>query len=130
MQIVISILVILFVLLVLYIMWVYNGLIRLQINRDNALADIAHDLDKLFIALDEEQHRKKKSKKAINARADAEDMLHKIEAFNLLQEHVEELAKDKKTQIYITQTLAGRRYYNHATKLVNAKLNIFPSNII
>lgn len=130
MEILISVLVILLVFFVLYVMWLYNQLIHVQVNRDNALHDIAHDLDKLFIELTTHTSFKKTTKKAGDARVNATTSDEKVAAFNLLVDHIDTIATDTTTQTYIDNTTLGRRYYNHATKRFNANISTFPTKAL
>ncbi len=51
MHILISVFVILLVLCFVAMLWVYNRLVLVQVNKDNALADMADDLDAAIAAL-------------------------------------------------------------------------------
>ena len=87
MKIIISVLVIILVSLFLLLMRMYNRLIFLQVNKENALNDMARDLDKLFDKLHNQS--KKEYKKAVDSWTKASTIPEKIEAFNLLSDDID-----------------------------------------
>ena len=124
MHLIVSILVIIFVFACIAVLWVYNQLILLQVNKDNTLNDIAQDLDALIWMCSWPTY-----KKAISHRDKATTPVEKIHAFNCLWPAIEDLARTD-ANVYLEKTCKQRRYYNHTTKKLNALLDVFPSNMV
>ena len=146
------------VILALYVVSLYNGLVKLRNNRENAFADIdvqlkqRHDLipqliDSVKGYMDHESGVLKAVTAARTAAMGAGSINDKISAENMLTQALGGLkiaveaypdlkasANFKQLQDEISDVenklAAVRRYFNSATKELNNSVETFPSNII
>lgn len=146
------------VLLVIYFISIYNGLIKLRNNRENAFADIdvqlkqRHDLIPQLVETVKgyATHEKETLQNVVNARnqaINATTIDDKIDAENKLSGALNGLRltfeaypelKANQNFLHLQEEIADienklsavRRYFNSATKEYNNAVQIFPSNII
>ena len=121
------------VILAIWIVSLYNSLVKLRNNRENAFADIdvqlkqRHDLIPQLVETVKgyASHEKETLERVINARngaISAKTIDDKIMAENALTSALAGLK--------ITLEAAVRRYFNSATKELNNAVETFPSNLI
>jgi Uncharacterized conserved protein len=146
------------VIIVLFLISAYNGLVRLRFNRENAFADIdvqlkqRHDLIPQLVesvkgymkhestVLTEITNARSNAIKAtnLNERIDAENQLSSaLRGLNVAVEAYPDLKANQNfmnLQMEIAdienKLAASRRFFNSATKEYNAATAVFPSNII
>lgn len=153
-----TIVLILAVLAVLYIVGLYNTLVRLKVNRENAFADIDVQLKQRFDLIPNlvetvkwyAGHEKETLEQLTAARTawtQATTTDDKLGASNMLTWALKSLFAvsenypDLKANTNFLQlqnelsdienkVAAARRYFNNSTKELNARIQMFPSNII
>ena len=146
------------VLLVFFVIGIYNSLVRLRNNRENAFANIdvqlkqRHDLIPQLVATVKgyAQHEKELLTRVTEARAaamSATGINNKIQAENQLSSALAGLKVSleaypdlKANQNFLqlqgeisdieSKRAATRRYFNTATRELNNKVQTFPSNIL
>jgi LemA protein len=145
-------------LVVLFIIGMYNGLIRLRVQCDNAWSDIDVQLKRRYDLVPNlvetvkgyAGHEKGTLEAVVQARnsamsaqgpaakADAENMLTGAlrQVFALAEAYPQLRAVESFTQLQNTLTSLedtiqnARRYYNAVVRDLNTKIQVFPSNII
>ncbi len=146
------------ILLIIYVISVYNGLITLRNNRENAFADIDVQLKQRFDLIPQlvdtvkwymkhEQQTLENVTKARTEFMNSSSTDSKVQSNNMLSDALKSLFAvsenypDLKasTNFQELQTemsdienklAAARRFFNSATKEFNTKLQLFPANII
>ena len=146
------------VILVIMFISMYNGLVKLRNNRENAFADIDVQLKQRYDLIPQlvatvkgyAAHEKETLDRVINARngaVNAKTINEKIQAENQLTSALagmkitlEAYPDLKANQNFLqlqeemsdieNKLAAVRRFFNSATKELNNKIQIFPSNII
>jgi LemA protein len=156
-----SVLIIILVVIVLLVVWgisIYNNLVKLRNNRENAFANIdvqlkqRHDLIPQLVATVKgyAQHEKELLERVTQARAaamNATGINDKIQAENALSSALAGLKvsveaypelKANANFVKLQEQLhdvedkiqAARRFYNAGAKELNTKIKTFPSNIV
>jgi LemA protein len=116
---------------VLYLMFAYNGLVRLKVQCDNAWSDIDVQLKRRYDLIPNivetvkgyAAHEKDTLEAVVAARnsAEAYPQLRAVESFTQLQQTLNQ----------IEDTLQNaRRYYNAVVRDFNTMIEQFPSNIV
>ena len=131
------------VILAIWIVSLYNSLVKLRNNRENAFADIdvqlkqRHDLIPQLVETVKgyASHEKETLERVINARngaisAKTIDDKIMVEAYPDLKANQNFLQLQEEISDLENKLAAVRRYFNSATKELNNAVETFPSNLI
>lgn len=135
MYIFISIVVLLLIIFIIYGVVIYNSLMTLARNKDNALIDMDTAIKDMFTIVRDMQattwaHRQ--VTQAHQLRTEKKQMEEKITGRNMLLETItkRDIKATPEFQKLQEKTLTPRRYFNHNTKKINDRLATFPWNFI